>query len=70
MIKAQKIKLDYKKAKYRYWNKEKQKWFYLVPSNTSFPLNEFLIDEKGQDIYLALSLKDAPWIWGKKNVYN
>ena len=65
MTECEEIKLDYKKAKYRVWNKEKKKWFYLVEQDSSLPLSQFLIDASGDDIYFAISLKNYPWIWGK-----
>ena len=65
MTECEEIKLDYKKAEYRVWNKEKKKWFYLVEQNSSLPLSQFLIDASGDDIYFAISLKNYPRIWGK-----
>ena len=65
MVACEEIRLDYKKAKYRVWNKEKKKWFYFVEQNSSLPLSQFLIDTSGDDIYFAISLKKCPQIWGK-----
>ncbi len=65
MVAREEIGLDCKKAKYRVWNKEKKKWFYLVEQNSSLPLSQFLIDTSGDSIYFAISLKDCPQIWGK-----
>ena len=60
------VKLDWKTAKYRIWNKEKKKWFYLVEKSSSLPFSQFLVEGKENgDLYLACSVHSAPWLWGK-----
>lgn len=67
MIVAEEIKLNWKTAKYRIWNKQKKKWFYLVEQKSSLPLNQFLIEAKEDgELYFVCSLHSSPWIWGKK----
>lgn len=63
---AEQIQLDFKDAKYKIWNKQKKKWFYLVEKKSSFPFSQFLVeDKKNGDLYLAMSLHSAPWLWGE-----
>ena len=63
-VEVEEIKLDIKQAKYRIWNKEKKKWFYVVEKQSSFPVSQFLVSED-DDVILAISLKNSPWIWGR-----
>ena len=67
MVEVEEIKLDWKTAKYRIWNIQKKKWFYLVEQKSSLPFSQFLIEEKEDgEIYLARSLHISPCIWGKR----
>ena len=46
MIIPEEIKLDWKTAKYRVWNIQKKKWFYLVEQKSSLPFSQFLVEAK------------------------
>lgn len=66
MVVAEEIKLDWKTAKYRVWNIQKKKWFYLVEQKSSLPFSQFLVEAKENgELYFAISLHSSPWIWGK-----
>ena len=67
MVEVEEIKLDWKTAKYRFWNIQKKKWFYLVEQKSSLPFSQFLVEAKEDgELYFACSLHSSPWIWGKK----
>lgn len=59
------IKLDIKDAIAKVWNKEKEKWFYLIEVEEDSPLNAFLKTEDTDDLYIASSITTAPWLWGE-----
>ena len=67
MVATEEIKLDWKTAKYRVWNIQKKKWFYLVEQKSSLPFSQFLVEAKEDgELYFAYSLHISPWIWGEK----
>ena len=58
------IKLDIKDAVAKIYNKEKDKWFYLIEVEDG-PLRGFLKAEDTDDLYVSSSITAAPWLWGE-----
>ena len=58
------IKLDITKAQGKVFNLKHNKWFFLIPTEETYPFDCFLKSKECDDLYLGSSLASAPWLWG------